>query len=234
MWSVTEATDAIWHMMTTSSDVGCQVATTPRLGRCLDASIVPATKPLLQLSPTSNSSEPQVRSLVPSLPHIEERERFQACFQNACPLLTCESVADWQQWERSVEGSHLAMKWGEYQEAVLRQERFHSDADCAKCLPLEHLPQRPSIIISGSESETRLSPTCSVASVSSFASTAALELATETVNTAATDWVRDWPDALLRGSSEACSAEQQGSSFEMSPQQKRFVTPEHFDMSALD
>jgi len=117
---------------------------------------------------------------------------------------------------------------------VLRQERFHSDADSAKYLPLEHLPQRPSIIISGSESETRLSPTCSVASVSSFASTAALELATETVNTAATDWVRDWPDALLRGSSEACSAEQQGSSFEMSPQQKHFVTPEHFGMSALD
>lgn len=141
-------------------------------------------------------------------------------FMKACTLLNGKRVAAWQQRECSIKGSVSARTWGEYQEASLRQDRFPSNANRERILPLDQLPQRNSMWASCSDSVTVSSP-MSAASVSSFASSAA-------------DLVPEMRDALLTGSCKANGAKQQGSSCKASPKQKDTATVQRFNISADD
>jgi len=172
--------------------------------------------------PVSERTLPFVaRSSLQDDDFVRACERVHVPFRKACVLLTAKRTAVWQQRELSIKGSVSARTWGEYQQAALKQGRFHSNADRMANLPLEQPLQRESMRVSCSESMTISSPMSSAASVSSAASTIA-------------DLVSQRHAANLVEMFEASSVEPQSSSCEVSFKQKHAVVPQQFDMSADD
>jgi len=134
----------------------------------------------------------------------------------ACRLLDGASKELWQQQERTVNGSPSVQTWVERQRTASRWEMNHSNAGRVGSLLKEELWH--------SESTTAGStPTSSVASLSSFASTRA-------------DLAPTGHGRLSRGRDGANSAEQQVSQSDghASSLKQNHVTTEHFDMSVDD
>mmetsp|Transcript_83926 Transcript_83926/g.166581 ORF Transcript_83926/g.166581 Transcript_83926/m.166581 type:complete len:269 (+) Transcript_83926:37-843(+) len=140
---------------------------------------------------------------------------FNKPFLKACRQLDDKNKEAWQQMGHAVTGSFSARTWGEIEAAVSGQERRHRNASRISGWPKDKLLQSQSTVAPSS-------PTCSVASISSVASTMA-------------DKAQVRHSRLSGGDDSFRSVEQHVSNFDCQRllMQKHLAT-QHFDLSVDD